>query len=410
MVVQYVSKRPHSRSRRSRIVRFLTLFFLGLVSSTVTFLITFFATSDYIFDRISSFLTPESNSDFSSEPSLESIKDYRPRDFLGKKKSINYDYYITYKDFNFRKPDTLTYENRTYANSTPIFYRFPRRTSILALLLIFHSCRHSAVHWFHTPERQRILGAAIDLGFACLVFQASDKTTKCWSNEGDIYQNRDVYYILKGLEGFFKDYPELISLPRYTFGSSSGGIFSSVFAINQQYPIHGQVIYTSIILPVILHKHIKNGNYPTTVWIHMLRDIEFASAQRIDMSKEILRKQNISCTSFPIEPSQLTSTIFHDRQPVITHAASQFLYSQLRQYRWLNNYNYMLHNPRQKLTWQGFLFAMVINQTMSKEVFDNIHTHKPEIYELLNTFYGEHEISHERSYEALKWLLDNSNK
>jgi hypothetical protein len=74
---------------------------------------------------------------------------------------------------------------------------------------MFHSCRHSAADWFHTPERQRIIGAAIDLGYACLVFQATDNTTKCWSNNADIYGNNDVQMVLTGLQGFYKDYPAL---------------------------------------------------------------------------------------------------------------------------------------------------------------------------------------------------------
>jgi hypothetical protein len=61
-------------------------------------------------------------------------------------------------------------------------------------------------------------------------------------------------------------------LPRFTFGSSSGGIFSSIFAINQVYAIQGQILFISIILPEILYTYVKPKSYPTTAWIHVSQD------------------------------------------------------------------------------------------------------------------------------------------
>ena len=193
--------------------------------------------------------------------------------------------YITYDEFNFRKSEALTYRTRTYADNITILIRFPEKVSTTAILLIFHSCRHSAYDWFHTAERQRIIGSAIKLGYACLAFQSSDKLSQCWSNNPDIYDNKDVQMVFKGLEGFYKEYPQLgripnllflfnnfffsffkVSLPRFTFGSSSGGIFSSIFAINQLYELQGQILFTSIILPEILYTYVKGRNYPTTVF------------------------------------------------------------------------------------------------------------------------------------------------
>ncbi|UJR15666.1 hypothetical protein I4U23_002600 [Adineta vaga] len=323
MIDQDVPKRSRSKNRRRRVIRYLSLVILGALSSSITFLITFYATSEFIFDGLSSIFVSQS-----------------------------------------------TYE------------------------------------WFHTTERQRIIGAAIDLGFTCLVFQATDKLTNCWSNEADIYQNKDVHMFTKGLEGFFKDHPELILLPRFTFGSSSGGIFSSILAINQQYPIQGQIIFTSIILPEILYTYVQNRSYPATAWIHMLRDIEFASEQRINVSKQIFIEQKIPCITLPIEPVQLTSTTFHDRIPEINRDTSHFLYHQLQRYRWLNQHAYLMYNPRRKFDWQGFLFPSVYNRTLDQQLVKNIHQHKTHITEFLNTIYGEHEISYERSFEAFKWLLD----
>jgi hypothetical protein len=63
------------------------------------------------------------------------------------------------------------------------------------------------------------------------------------------------------------------SLPRFTFGSSSGGIFSSIFAMNHVYEIQGQILYISIILPEILYTYVKTKNYPPTAWIHVGRNI-----------------------------------------------------------------------------------------------------------------------------------------
>lgn len=74
------------------------------------------------------------------------------------------------------------------------------------------------------------------------------------------------------------------NLPRFTFGVSSGGIFSSIFAINRQYPIDGQVLSVSIILPEILYTHVKRNKYPPTIWIRV-RKIEYFDEKRIQTGR-----------------------------------------------------------------------------------------------------------------------------
>ena len=207
MTYHSLRKRSYSKVRRGSYMYYILLLMLGCMSAFLSFSITLYATSDYIIDYMSYMFLPSSNGPAFHLSPHEMIKYYMARDFSGKKQSIYYDYYIGYNDFNYRKPETLTYKSRTYANNTEILFRIPRKTPVSAVLLIFHSCRHSAADWFHTPERQRIIGAAIDLGYVCLVFQATDKTKKCWSNNADIYANNDVQMILKGLDGFYKDYP-----------------------------------------------------------------------------------------------------------------------------------------------------------------------------------------------------------
>ena len=140
---------------------------------------------------------------------VQLAKNYEPRSFSGKKKSLYYDSRVTYRDFDYRKPGTLGYTNKIYADDIQILFRFPKLTSVSAVLLIFHSCRQTAYEWFHTPERQRIIGAALQLGYACLVFQARDKINRCWSNNADIYENIDVQMVFKGLEGFYKEHGNL---------------------------------------------------------------------------------------------------------------------------------------------------------------------------------------------------------
>ena len=61
----------------------------------------------------------------------------------------------------------------------------------------------------------------------------------------------------------------LESLPRFTFGASSGGMFSSLFAINKRYKIQGQIIFISIVLPELLQTHVKSKSYPPTAWIYV---------------------------------------------------------------------------------------------------------------------------------------------
>lgn len=116
---------------------------------------------------------------------------------------------ITYQDFNYLNSETLTYDNRIYENKIRILFRMPKKRNITSLLLIFHGCSRSAYEWFHTIERQRIIGAAIDLGYGCLVFQATDNETSCWSSNQDLNDNEDARMVIKGLEHFYKEFPQL---------------------------------------------------------------------------------------------------------------------------------------------------------------------------------------------------------
>ncbi|CAF1288077.1 unnamed protein product [Rotaria magnacalcarata] len=316
------------------------------------------------------------------------------------------DRFIKYHDFNYLKAETLTYEKHTYSNHIPILYRLPQKVSTSALLLIFHGCSRSANDWFHTIERQRIIGAAIDLGYGCLAFQATDEFTRCWSNDMDFKENSDAQMVFKGLEGFYKENPALENLPRFTFGSSSGGIFSSIFVTNQRYPIQGQILFISIILPEVLEKHVKKKKYPPTAWIYMPRDIEFASEQRINASMDIFARENIPHKSFDIEPIRVTKTTFYDRIPTIGRVTSRYIFNRFEQNHWFDSDFRFIHNPRRTKTWEEFLFSPAANQAGTAEVHKTVNNHKNIIPDFLNTIYGEHEISYERSYEALKWLHD----
>jgi len=182
---------------------------------------------------------------------------------------------------------TNFHTNRTYLNDIEILFRLPKNVPSSALLLIFHGCNHSPYDWFHTIERQRIIGAAIDLGYGCIAFQATDQKSRCWSTDAQISKNPDVQMVLQGLEQFYEEYPKLESLPRFIFGSSSGGMFSSVFSINQRYKIEGQILFISIMVPEILETYVEEKSYPPTAWIYMSRDIEFASEDRINASMKI---------------------------------------------------------------------------------------------------------------------------
>lgn len=181
---------------------------LAFISALVTFLITFYATSDYFLEFVSYMFSSQYKTQL--EPFFPHIaENYQGREFSGKSQSVIFDTYITYNDFNYLKPETLTYKKRTYSNNIEILYRLPKKLSPVAVLLVFHACKRSAYDWFHTIERQRIIGAAIDLGFVCLVFQATDNDTQCWSTDADIYENKDVQMIFKGLESFYQEYSSL---------------------------------------------------------------------------------------------------------------------------------------------------------------------------------------------------------
>ena len=277
------------RLKTGQCLAFLIAVFVGAL---LTFLVTFYLNSDYLSDFISFILNPQrSRRVMDLRSPDEIIKNYQPRMFSGKVQSINYDHSLTYDDFDYLTNESLTYQRRNYSKNAQLLFRLPAKTSISAVLLVFHACRRSATDWFHTVERQRILGAAIDLGYGCLVFQALDSVDRCWSHTADIYENEDVQKIFRELDGFYEDHPglgreelslslshfndtpfsRLVTLPRFTFGESSGGIFSSIFVLNQRYAVQGQVLFTSIILPEILFTYVKAKNYPPTTWIHVGR-------------------------------------------------------------------------------------------------------------------------------------------
>ncbi|CAF0763546.1 unnamed protein product [Adineta steineri] len=396
---------PRSSLRRSTGLLIITCFL-----SSAFFSVLVFTNADYVigvFDYLTSFI-PISRSD----SKLIAVTTRQP--IIQKKRTLStYDENRIYNDFNYLNPSTLTYENRTYSNNVQVLFRLPKKTPIFALLLIFHGCSRTANDWFNTIERQRIIGAAIDLGYGCLAFQATDDFSRCWSNEVDMSSNNDVEMVWTGLKGFYNEYPKLESLPRFTFGSSSGGIFSSIFAINPRYKIQGQIIFISIVLPEIVQTRVKKEGYPPTAWIYMPRDIEFASEARINDSKRVFAEENIPHISYIIEPLCVTSTIFHERIPTITKETSLYIFYRLQQNHWLDPQNYLKYNPRRKNTWQEFLLIPVNKTLISTDISKNLNEHKTILPDFFNTLYGEHEISFERSFEALQWhknIYDNKTK
>ncbi|CAF0796656.1 unnamed protein product [Rotaria sp. Silwood1] len=138
----------------------------------------------------------------------------------------------------------------------------------------------------------------------------------------------------------------------------------------------------------------------------MLRDIEFASEQRINNSIKIFIEQKIPYNTLAIEPIRLTRNTFRERIPSINAKTSQYLFKRLQQNHWLNSYDILMYNPRRKFIWKTFLLPATINDVGNEDIFKNINQNKNQISEFLNTLYGEHEISYERSFEALNWLKE----
>lgn len=187
----------------------ILLLCIACCSASLSFSITIYLSSSRISGFISNFIinlivSPNNHLVKHSENS-----GYQSREYPGKQKSIVYDLRIKYDDFSYMKPSTLTYKIGKYDNNIEVLFRLPQKTSISALLLIFHSCRRTATDWFHTVERQRIIGAAIALGYGCLVFQATNNISRCWSNNADVFENTDVDMVIKGLDGFYKENPIL---------------------------------------------------------------------------------------------------------------------------------------------------------------------------------------------------------
>lgn len=217
MLSNKLARRSRSYSRRLKTGHYLLFLTFAFLSALITFSITLYFHADHVMALVDYLFFSTSNQLLKYPIRAQIGEHYQGRNFLGKAESIHYDFYIEYKDFHFAKPESLTYSNRTYPNDIEILYRFPREIPLVALVLIFHACNDSASNWFHTPERQRIIGAAINFGFGCLVFQSTDKTTGCWSSEVDIYKNRDIQMVLQALHHFYIDFPVLSRRDIFSF-------------------------------------------------------------------------------------------------------------------------------------------------------------------------------------------------
>jgi len=136
----------------------------------------------------------------------------------------------------------------------------------------------------------------------------------------------------------------------------------------------------------------------------MLRDIEFASEERINISKQIFNENQILYNSFPIEPIAISRTTFNERIPSVLSETSHFLFYRLQQRNWMNFYDYLAFNPRRQLSWKTFLFPSTAPYSNGDKMLKNLNKNHDVICDLLNTIYGEHEISYERSFEVLMWL------
>ena len=138
----------------------------------------------------------------------------------------------------------------------------------------------------------------------------------------------------------------------------------------------------------------------------MLRDFEFATEKRINISAEVFQQHKIPHHTFPIEPVQLMYMSFRNRIPALTIEASRFLLFRLQQHNWLSGHNFLMYNPRRKFAWTDFLFPTTPPDSKSEQMLKNINENRALISQFMNTIYGEHEISYERSFEALRWLKE----
>ena len=141
----------------------------------------------------------------------------------------------------------------------------------------------------------------------------------------------------------------------------------------------------------------------------MSRDTEFASESRIHASMRIFARENISHIAFNIESIVLGSRTFRERIPTITPDTSNYIFYRLRQNHWLDSDNCLIYNPRRNQDWRTFLFETNEKAIGASAVLTNLRNHENVIAEFLNTVYGQHEISFERSFEALTWLKRHSN-
>lgn len=141
----------------------------------------------------------------------------------------------------------------------------------------------------------------------------------------------------------------------------------------------------------------------------MDRDREFASLSRIGASTQTFIREKIPFMMYDIQPIGLTPRTLHDRIPSLTLETSSYIVYRLRQNHLLDAHNYLIHNPRRNNLWQTTLYPTNTDSAIAPTIIENLKNHKNILPDFFNTIYGQHEISFERSFEALTWLQRHAN-
>lgn len=290
-------------------------------------------------------------------------------------------------DWNKKAPLFLLSGTLDYVQETQLVWQIP--PSPKAILFIAHGCHGSATYFWDRspncaecvglPEERIIVMHALSKGYAVV---AISSTRDCWSIATDkdkVLTTLSYWIVEKGLD----------KLPVVALGASSGGYFVSALAREYKFSSIGIMISEGLFQTMKI-----DGHYPSTLFVHMVKDKRRASL--IKDAMEVLKRKGIDteevkCYQLPVTPHYFTKI------PGFNAMTSERIHQALKNSGILDNENFMMADGR-SMNW---MVPLKGRGTMLEDHFKEWDMH---MRELLNLAFGYHEMTSLQSDEIFEWF------
>ena len=286
-------------------------------------------------------------------------------------------------------------------------YELPPKTHYIKLegaLLFAHGCSHSAGDMWPKskecpeclglPEETAIRKTALKRGFAIIAISSMDRSTKCWT-QGDIERVAIALSIVL-------NHTDLKDAPLYALGASSGGSFILTLA-SLPYPK-----FTAICSQIMslhpaeqaMESEIKRSvlhHYPSTLFVHMSRDVR--TAQAVNESMSVLTKHKISTKEIKIDPSPMTPEyLFKAIGDEVPIDQSRAIFEAFVKNKVIDGKGFLVEDPRSSDKWKDAIESLPFYNKLRLEPDES------PIAEELNVLWGYHEIISSTTEAMLDWF------